>query len=98
MQKLPVNTHREKELQHSNHSSFIRTMTVGFGISPNQPEFACRLVGCTTGGELRPALKNFFILGIDVSIPHIVYDEPGEFVNKILKIAVYFPKTKSYYT
>ncbi len=28
--------------------------TVGFGIAPNH---ALRLVGCTTGGELHPALK-----------------------------------------
>lgn len=33
--------------------------TVGFGISPNQPKW---LVGCTTGGELHPALKIFCFL------------------------------------
>ena len=35
-------------------SSFIQTVTVGFGITPNH---ALRLVGCTTGRELHPALK-----------------------------------------
>ena len=33
--------------------------TVGFGITPNH---ALRLVGCTTGGELHPALKIFIQL------------------------------------
>ena len=33
---------------------FLPDCTVGFGISPNH---ALRLVGYTTGGELRPALK-----------------------------------------
>ena len=31
--------------------------TVGFGISPNH---TVRLVGCTTGGDLHPALKILF--------------------------------------
>ncbi len=31
--------------------------TVGFGISPNH---TLRLVGCTTGGDLHPALKILF--------------------------------------
>ena len=31
--------------------------TVGFGITPNH---ALRLVGCTTGRELHPALKIFY--------------------------------------
>ena len=35
-------------------SSLIQTVTVGFGITPNH---ALQLVGCTTGGELHPALK-----------------------------------------
>ena len=36
--------------------------TVGFGIAPNH---ALRLVGCTTGRELRPALKTLFSYVID---------------------------------
>ena len=31
--------------------------TVGFGVSPNH---ALRLVGCTTGRDLHPALKIFY--------------------------------------
>ena len=43
-------------------SSFITIFfhpdcTVGFGVSPNH---ALRLVGCTTGRELHPALKILF--------------------------------------
>lgn len=45
--------------------SFIRTLTVGFGITPNQHPVRYRMVaGCTTqkmpltaGGEFHPALK-----------------------------------------
>lgn len=36
-------------------SSFIQTLTVGFGIAPNHAQSA--LVGCTTGRDLHPALK-----------------------------------------
>lgn len=35
-------------------SSFIQTVTVGFGLTPNH---ALRLVGFTTGRDLHPALK-----------------------------------------
>lgn len=38
-------------------SSFIQTVTVGFGITPNH---ALRLVGFTTGRDLHPALKILF--------------------------------------
>ena len=41
-------------IKYINFTSSIQTVTVGFGISPNH---ALRLVGYTTGGELRPALK-----------------------------------------
>jgi len=42
-------------------SSFIQTLTVGFGISPNQP---CGSWAITTGGDLHPALKNIDLLYI----------------------------------
>ena len=42
-------------------SSSIQTVTVGFGISPNQPQAQdLRVVGCTTGGDFHPALKIMF--------------------------------------
>ena len=36
----------------------IQTITVGFGISPNQPRWGSRAL--TAGGELHPALKVTF--------------------------------------
>lgn len=55
--------------------------TVGFGVSPNH---ALRLVGCTTGRELHPALKIllFFLRIIIAQLPRGVktekrIDEPG---------------------
>lgn len=40
--------------------SFIRTMTVGFGISPNQPENG--RADYTAGGEFHSALKQITLL------------------------------------
>lgn len=40
-------------------SSLIQTLTVGFGISPNQPPQ--RVADYTAGGELHPAPKNFLM-------------------------------------
>ena len=38
--------------------ALIQTLTVGFGISPNQP--LARVADYTAGGELRPAPKNLY--------------------------------------
>ena len=51
--------------------------TVGFGVSPNH---ALRLVGCTTGRELHPALK-------------ISYLNSGEVYHACLKIARLYKKS-----
>lgn len=37
--------------------SFIQTVTVGFGVTPNH---ALRLAGYTASGELHPALKTLY--------------------------------------
>jgi len=43
-------------------SSFIQTLTVGFGITPNH---TLRLVGYTTGRETIPALKTNYLIAFD---------------------------------
>jgi len=40
-------------------SSFIQTLTVGLGITPNH---TLRLVGYTTGRETIPALKTLYLI------------------------------------
>ena len=48
-------------IKYINFTSSIQTVTVGFGISPNQPQAQdLRVVGCTTGGDFHPALKIMF--------------------------------------
>jgi hypothetical protein len=58
--------HAEKTLPHFT-IFFHPDYTVGFGIAPNH---ALRLVGCTTGRELHPALKiySFYVISISVCL------------------------------
>lgn len=45
-------------IEESNTTKMTMTLTVGFGVSPNQPK---RLAGFTAGGESHPALKIMLI-------------------------------------
>lgn len=57
-------------------SSSIQTVTVGFGISPNQPRAeGLRVVGCTTGGDFHPALKIMFNCGL-IIVPLVCLCNP----------------------
>jgi len=56
--------HAKKTPEQHQFSSLIRTVTVGSGISPDQPQHFCKYQGSrtfTAGGEFRPAPKNHHI-------------------------------------
>jgi hypothetical protein len=50
-----------------NCSSIIQTLTVGFGISPNQSQMG--VADYTAGRELRPAPKKIFMLYVNNLLP-----------------------------